>query len=72
MDMANRLGSVEDVELSPGSIAASGPHCGVCEHVTFEGDWERTPHCSYWEQSTSIVVGRVCDEFDCMSVHHVD
>lgn len=46
-----------------GSFVAKGPHCGVCQHVYFRADWDRTPHCSKWDESTEIDVGDVCSAF---------
>jgi hypothetical protein len=44
--------------------AADGPHCGVCRHVTFLDRWKLTPYCTKWAESTDVVVGEVCSEFD--------
>lgn len=48
---------------STGEIAAEGPHCGVCQHVTFRGDWDRTPYCTLRDRAASIDVGDVCPAF---------
>ncbi|AUX09470.1 acetyltransferase [Halalkaliarchaeum desulfuricum] len=45
------------------STTAEAPHCGVCEHVYFQDDWERTPFCAEWNKETSIRVGEVCSAF---------
>lgn len=45
------------------SFVAEEPHCGVCEHVYFAGDWDQTPHCAEFEQTTTIRVGDVCSSF---------
>ena len=39
------------------------PHCGVCQHVYFQGDWDRSPYCSQWDDPTQIRVGSVCSAF---------
>lgn len=43
--------------------AASEPHCGVCDHLYFDADWERTPRCTVWGQATTIRVGDICEKF---------
>lgn len=45
-------------------IHASAPHCGVCVHVTFQDDWDRTPYCTHLDESVEIVVGDACDSFE--------
>lgn len=45
------------------SIAAEGPHCGICSHVYFGDDWDRTPYCTAWDRPTEIDVGDVCSKF---------
>lgn len=42
---------------------ASAPHCGVCEHVYFLGDWNRSPYCARHDRPVSITVGDVCSAF---------
>lgn len=44
-------------------FAAEKPHCGVCRHVHFGDDWERTPHCAEFEQSTAVRPGAICSKF---------
>lgn len=46
------------------SIAATDPHCGVCRHVYFRGDWDRRAYCSEWNHPTTVRVGDVCSAFD--------
>lgn len=46
-----------------GPFTASDPHCGVCEHIYFRGDWNRPPYCTKQKQTTSITVGDVCSAF---------
>lgn len=46
------------------SLVAEEPHCGVCEHVYFRGDWDRTPYCVEREQATEIRVGDICSSFE--------
>lgn len=48
---------------SAGTISAEDRHCGVCQHVTFREDWDRTPYCSLKDRAISIRVGDVCAEF---------
>ncbi|MFB6150688.1 MAG: hypothetical protein ABEJ40_02670 [Haloarculaceae archaeon] len=60
--MSTRLDD-EQREDDADRFAATGPHCGVCRHVTFLGDWERTPYCARWEEPTDISVGEVCTAF---------
>lgn len=45
------------------TVAAEGPHCGVCRHVSFGDDWNRTPYCTLRNQVASIDVGDVCSAF---------
>jgi hypothetical protein len=61
---------VAGADLDLEGVAATGPHCGVCEHVTFGDDWERTPRCTKWDEVTSIDVHSVCEAFECRSPHH--
>lgn len=39
-------------------------HCGLCEHVEFLDDWNRTPYCTHHGQETEIRVGDVCSQFE--------
>lgn len=43
--------------------AAARPHCGVCEHVFFLDDWDRSPYCAHWSHPTAIRVGDVCSAY---------
>lgn len=45
------------------SLGIENPHCGVCQHMYFRADWDRTPYCSKREQTIEIQVGDVCSEF---------
>lgn len=55
--------SAEQPDPADRSIAAEGPHCGVCDHVYFGDDWERTPYCTEHERAASIRVNDVCSAF---------
>lgn len=46
------------------TIHATGPHCGVCAHVTFQDDWDRTPYCTHRGEPVAIEVGDVCEAFE--------
>lgn len=50
-------------DTEPPSIAADAPHCGVCRHVSFQADWERTPYCVEQDRPVTIRVGEVCPSF---------
>lgn len=43
---------------------ATEHHCGICAHIQFRDDWERTPYCTYREEVVAIEVGNVCDAFE--------
>lgn len=60
--MASRLSGSQQAEGV--DCAAAGPHCGVCHHVRFLADWERTPYCTHWEEPTELRVGEVCSGFE--------
>lgn len=45
-------------------FAALKPHCGVCRHVDFRGDWDRAPYCAERDTPTSVRVGDVCGSFE--------
>jgi len=53
----------ESLGVDSDEFAAKHPHCGVCRHVRFLDDWDRTPYCSRTERVTEIDVGTVCTEF---------
>lgn len=56
--------SYAELGIDPGRFAAGAPHCGVCHHVTFLADWERTPYCTLHELETGLDVGEVCSAFE--------
>jgi hypothetical protein len=45
------------------SSGVERPHCGICRHVRFRDDWDRTPYCSEQERPAEIRVGEVCSSF---------
>lgn len=53
----------EALGIDADDFAAKYPHCGVCQHVRFLDDWDRTPYCCQKERVTEIDVGNVCTEF---------
>lgn len=48
-------------------VVAKEPHCGVCQHQHFRGDWSRTPYCVKRGKTTEIRVGSHCSEFSVQS-----
>lgn len=48
-------------------LVAKEPHCGICEHVRFQGDWDRTPYCVEQAESIEISVGEFCSSFSARS-----
>lgn len=61
--MDGRLTADHDTDAEAVDCAAAGPHCGVCRHVRFGDDWERTPQCERWGAPTRLSVGEVCSGF---------
>ena len=55
------MGQTTEVEWP---FAARDLHCGICGHITFQGDWDRTPYCTHWDRSTTLDIGSVCEAFE--------
>lgn len=61
--MSTRLSTRQNIDVDDLDCAAKGPHCGICQHVEFRDDWNRTMYCIIWQETTEIDVGSICSVF---------
>lgn len=43
---------------------SSGPHCGICQHVSLLGDWDVIAYCECRTEIVQPVVDDVCGDFE--------
>lgn len=42
---------------------AEGPHCGICRHVEFVGDWHINAYCNHHDDIVEPILNQVCPAY---------